>query len=103
MATVGNESHNPSARSSLVPDIAGDDDSNLSSAELQREYSSSKNRNSSKMLRYSKSLDIDSYLNSEILKQLRRELNEEVIDNEFDLKVFIFLLLSFIVIKKKCV
>lgn len=35
----------------------------------------------------SASLDFKSYLDSEMLRQLRRELNEEVVDNEFNYKV----------------
>lgn len=65
--TLGPDSHNPSARPSLVPtNIRGEEQIKLESRT---------------------SLDINSYLDTEILKLLRRELDEEVVDNEFDHKV----------------
>lgn len=70
MATIGIESLNPSARTSLVP-TGEQDDLNLN-------------------IRKS-SLDIDTFLDKGILKQLRRELNEEIVDNEFDIKVSWFM------------
>ncbi|RZC41389.1 uncharacterized protein BDFB_002019, partial [Asbolus verrucosus] len=72
VATIGPDSHNASARPSLVPATS---DEFLDAID--------KRRNSS---RPSKDWDFDSYLDVEILKQLRRELNEEVIDNEFNHK-----------------
>lgn len=73
MATIGPDSHNTSARPSLVA---------ITSDELQETIDRAKSS-----ARASKCWDVDSFLDVEILKQLRRELNEEVIDNEFNLKV----------------
>ncbi|KRT78273.1 hypothetical protein AMK59_8508, partial [Oryctes borbonicus] len=68
VATIGIDSHNPSARTSLVPN---------GEQEMENSKDAEKRRSS---------LNVNSYLDKEILKQLRRELNEEIIDNEFDLK-----------------
>lgn len=65
--TLGPDSHNPSARPSLIPTNFKEDE------QIKAESRSS--------------LDINSYLDTEILKLLRRELDEEVVDNEFDHKV----------------
>jgi hypothetical protein len=73
VATIGPDSHNASARPSLVP---------LSLDEALDTIDRGKNS-----ARPSKCWEIDSYLDAEILKQLRRELNEEIIDNEFNHKV----------------
>jgi hypothetical protein len=73
VATIGPDSHNASARPSLVP---------LSLDEAPDTIDKGKNS-----ARPSKCWEIDSYLDAEILKQLRRELNEEIIDNEFNHKV----------------
>lgn len=72
MATIGLDSHNPSARPSLIP---GNPLLNDTADIPERKKS---------IMKPSKSLDIDSYLDTEILKQLRRELNEEIVDNELD-------------------
>ncbi|KAJ3644663.1 hypothetical protein Zmor_022375 [Zophobas morio] len=72
VATIGPDSHNTSARPSLVA---------ITSDELQETIDRAKSS-----ARASKCWDVDSFLDVEILKQLRRELNEEVIDNEFNLK-----------------
>lgn len=72
MATIGPDSHNPSARTSLVPATPEEALEVLSTGR--------------KSARPSKCWDIDSFLDVEILKQLRRELDEEVIDNEFNQK-----------------
>ncbi|EFA08824.1 hypothetical protein TcasGA2_TC006521 [Tribolium castaneum] len=72
VATIGPDSHNPSARPSLVP----------ATPEETLEVPESGKRSA----RPSKCWDIDSFLDVEILKQLRRELDEEVIDNEFNQK-----------------
>jgi hypothetical protein len=72
VATIGPDSHNASARPSLVP---------LSLDEAPDTIDKGKNS-----ARPSKCWEIDSYLDAEILKQLRRELNEEIIDNEFNHK-----------------
>ncbi|XP_018566349.1 uncharacterized protein LOC108907241 [Anoplophora glabripennis] len=71
MATIGLDSHNPSARPSLIPG-----GSLLDTGEVPERKKS--------ILKPSVSLDIDSYLDTEILKQLRRELNEEIVDNELN-------------------
>lgn len=63
---MGPDSHNPSARPSLIPINAKEED-------IKPESRSS--------------LDINSYLDTEILKLLRRELDEEVLDSEFNHKV----------------
>ncbi|KAK9744704.1 hypothetical protein QE152_g7472 [Popillia japonica] len=68
VATIGIDSHNPSARTSLIPNTEQEMDD--AKAEEKRKSS----------------LDVNSYLDKEILRQLRRELNEEIVDNEFDLK-----------------
>ncbi|GJQ80920.1 hypothetical protein Trydic_g4737 [Trypoxylus dichotomus] len=68
VATIGIDSHNPSARTSLVPN---------GEQEMEDPKSTEKRKSS---------LDVNSYLDKEILRQLRRELNEEIVDNEFDLK-----------------
>lgn len=70
VATIGIDSHNPSARTSLIPNSEQEMDD--AKAEEKRKSS----------------LDVNSYLDKEILRQLRRELNEEIVDNEFDLKVY---------------
>lgn len=72
MATIGPDSHNPSARPSLVP---------LPSDEVTEILEKGKHSRST-----SKAIEINSYLDLEIIKQLRRELNEEIIDNEFNIK-----------------
>ncbi|KAJ8926518.1 hypothetical protein NQ314_021120 [Rhamnusium bicolor] len=72
VATIGIDSYNTSTRPSLVPG---------SSQDLPEVTEKKKG-----ILRPSKSLDIDSYLDTEILKQLRRELNEEIVDNELNYK-----------------
>lgn len=74
VATVELDSHDPSARPSLVPTSAG---GNTDVMELIEKVKLPKSRDS---------LDVNSYLDREILKQLRRELNEEVVDNEFNIK-----------------
>ncbi|KAJ8916127.1 hypothetical protein NQ315_004494 [Exocentrus adspersus] len=71
VATIGLDSHNTSTRPSLVPGSSFLNDI----PEPERRKS---------VIRPSKSLDIDSYLDTEILKQLRRELNEEIVDNELN-------------------
>ncbi|XP_044253371.1 uncharacterized protein LOC123004262 [Tribolium madens] len=72
VATIGPDSHNPSARPSLVP----------ATPEEALEVPNTGKRSA----RPSKCWDVDSFLDVEILKQLGRELNEEVIDNEFNQK-----------------
>lgn len=72
MATIGLDSHNPSARPSLIPNSS-----------IQEEIDTSEKL---KALKHD-SLDIDSFLDRETLKHLRRELNEEVVDREFDVNV----------------
>lgn len=64
---MGPDSHNTSARPSLIPNAF----ENLDDEQSKIENSS----------------NVSSYLDPDILKQLRRELNEEVIDNEFNYKV----------------
>ncbi|XP_022916455.1 uncharacterized protein [Onthophagus taurus] len=67
IATIGINSHNPSARPSLVSNAEIDELMAPKKTELRKT-----------------SLDINSYLDVNVLKQLRRELNEEVIENEFN-------------------
>lgn len=74
VATIGIDSHNPSARPSLVPESY--------IAEIEETILRKKNSIAPR-----KSLDIDSYLSADILKQLRRELNEEIVDIELNFKV----------------
>ncbi|KAF7282148.1 hypothetical protein GWI33_003114 [Rhynchophorus ferrugineus] len=74
VATIGADSVNPSARASLVPCQAGGDN--------QTSAGNGKRRS----LKPRRSLDVDSYLDAEILKQLRRELNEEMVDSELNPK-----------------
>lgn len=77
VAALGTDSTNHSARTSLIP------------ANISQEGADCPNpsvSNQSAKFKTHKSLDIDSYLDAEILRQLRRELNEEVVDTELDLK-----------------
>ncbi|XP_030761864.1 uncharacterized protein LOC115886732 [Sitophilus oryzae] len=74
VATIGNDSNNPSARASLVPGQEAGEGPTSASSEHKKKH------------RYHKSLDIDSYLDAEILKHLRRELNEEIVDSELNIK-----------------
>lgn len=69
---------NLSARPSLVPDIASS--SEVPTNEVERKKSIT-------MAQPTKSEEFNSYLDGEILNQLRRELNEEIVDNELDCKV----------------
>lgn len=80
MATIGLDSHNPSARPSLVPGSLL-----LDTADIPERKKS--------IMKPTVSLDIDSYLDIEILKQLRRELTEEIVDNELNNNVQNILLL----------
>ncbi|CAG9769572.1 unnamed protein product [Ceutorhynchus assimilis] len=80
VAAIGTDSANHSARTSLVPN-------NTSQDALEESSKNYINKNTNnKLIRSHKSLEIDSYLDTEILKQLRRELNEEIVDNELNLK-----------------
>ncbi|KAJ8953941.1 hypothetical protein NQ318_019184 [Aromia moschata] len=67
------DSHNPSARPSLVPAVSSQDLTELEEKRKRLSHSS-------------KSFDSESYLDKEILRQLRRELNEEIVDNELNYK-----------------
>lgn len=69
---------NLSARPSLVPDIASL--SEVPANEVERKRSLT-------VTQTTKSEEFNSYLDAEILKQLRRELNEEIVDNELNCKV----------------
>ncbi|XP_050296672.1 uncharacterized protein LOC126736387 [Anthonomus grandis grandis] len=78
VATIGTDSKNQSARTSLVPANNSQDQGEfISAGKVSCKNTKTKSR---------KSLDIHSYLDREILRQLRRELNEEVVDNELNLK-----------------
>ncbi|KAK4873631.1 hypothetical protein RN001_012991 [Aquatica leii] len=69
-STIGSESHNPSARQSLVPtDSIVPEPSAVQDKPPRRD-----------------SLEVDSFLDKECLKLLCRELDDEVIDNELNLK-----------------
>nr|CAI5837116.1 unnamed protein product [Callosobruchus analis] len=72
VATVGPESLNTSARQSLVPD----------SEETETPVITQNKRRAN--LRATKSFEVDSYLDVEILKHLRRELTAELVDTELD-------------------
>lgn len=77
VATIGSGSSvNQSARASLIP------------VDHDEEHSAREKLPSSRKLksRPHKSVDVDSYLSAEILKQLRRELNEDMVDSELNLK-----------------
>ncbi|XP_050503692.1 uncharacterized protein LOC114326279 [Diabrotica virgifera virgifera] len=76
VATIGPDSHNPSARHSLAPEGASSQD--VPCEEIKR---------SKTPIKFSTSLDIKSFLTTEILKQLRRELNETIVDTELDNKM----------------
>ncbi|XP_072380490.1 uncharacterized protein [Diabrotica undecimpunctata] len=76
VATIGPDSHNPSARHSLAPEGASSQD--VPCEEVKR---------SKTPVKFSTSLDIKSFLSTEILKQLRRELNETIVDTELDNKM----------------
>ncbi|KAB0793037.1 hypothetical protein PPYR_12657 [Photinus pyralis] len=78
VATIGPESHNPSARPSLVPN-----DASLAENGITLEVPVITARSTTRP----SSLDINSFLDHDILKLLRRELDEEVIGNEFNIKV----------------
>lgn len=71
MAAFGGDSHDPSARPSLIPPTADE--------------TKEQGRTGRKIIK--DSWECDSYLDAEILRQLRRELNEEVVENEFNFKV----------------
>ncbi|XP_057667786.1 uncharacterized protein LOC130900879 [Diorhabda carinulata] len=75
VATIGPDSHNPSARHSLAPEGV---------SPLEMSYEEIKQIKSP--LKKSTSLEINSFLSKEILKQLRRELNETIVDSELDYK-----------------
>ncbi|CAH1968938.1 unnamed protein product [Acanthoscelides obtectus] len=72
VATVGSESANTSARPSLVPDTE----------EIETPVPTQNRRRIN--LKYTKSFEVDSYLDIEILKYLRRELTAELVDTELD-------------------
>nr|CAH7753701.1 unnamed protein product [Callosobruchus chinensis] len=72
VATVGPESLNTSARPSLVPDPE----------ETETPVATQNKRKAN--LRSTKSFEVDSYLDVEILKHLRRELTAELVDTELD-------------------
>ncbi|CAG9864030.1 unnamed protein product [Phyllotreta striolata] len=76
VATIGLESVNVSARHSIAPDSGG-----VVEAQEQEEIVTVPK----KLLKSSDSLEIDSYLPKDILKQLRRELDYIVVDNELNL------------------
>lgn len=80
IATIGPESHNPSARTSLVPTDSVGRMANLDN----RDATDAAPIN--KAIKRQNSLEIDSFLDVEVLKLLRRQLNEEAIDVEFNLK-----------------
>ncbi|CAH0563738.1 unnamed protein product [Brassicogethes aeneus] len=71
VGACGDESRATSARPSLIPGHDHQDETQ----DLIKEKPP---------LKPSKSLDVDSFLTTEILKHLRRELNEEYVDNEFN-------------------
>ncbi|KAK5641731.1 hypothetical protein RI129_010278 [Pyrocoelia pectoralis] len=75
VATIGPESHNPSARPSLVPNDTPLENAPTLTVQTVPDRSTRNN-----------SFEINSYLDHEILKLLRRELDEEVIENEFNIK-----------------
>lgn len=74
VATIGSGSVNQSARASLIP------------VDKNEEPTTREKLASSRKSRPHKSVDVDSYLSAEILKQLRRELNEDMVDSELNLK-----------------
>ncbi|VEN40941.1 unnamed protein product [Callosobruchus maculatus] len=73
VATVGPESLNTSARPSLVPDTEETETAPVTTQNKRRAN-----------LRSTKSFEVDSYLDVEILKHLRRELTSELVDTELD-------------------
>ncbi|KAK9888018.1 hypothetical protein WA026_000302 [Henosepilachna vigintioctopunctata] len=75
VGTVGPDSYNPSARHSLVP--GSTEDVYLQEAIV---------KNTNEALKSSSTHNIDSFLDTDTLKLLRRELTHEVYDNEFDWK-----------------
>lgn len=80
MATLETDSYDQSARPSLIPPGSGQDPNDFK--HVQKSLTSG-----SEAKRLQAILDGNSYLESDILKRLRRELNDEVIDLEFDHKV----------------
>ncbi|KAL3273958.1 hypothetical protein HHI36_015381 [Cryptolaemus montrouzieri] len=75
VGTVGQDSYNPSARHSLAPGSAED----IALREATTEQLSEIRRSSGVN-------DMESFLDVDILKLLRRELTDEIYDNEFDWK-----------------
>ncbi|CAH1154400.1 unnamed protein product [Phaedon cochleariae] len=75
VGTIGPESRNPSARHSMTPE-------HFSGVENACEEMKKKGVPA----RMSSASDVQSYLDADILKLLRRELNERVVDSELDYK-----------------
>lgn len=71
-----------SSRPSLVPDNASFSEIPINEVERKRSIT---------VPQSTKSEEFNSYLDAEILKQLRRELNEEIVDNELNCKVGLIL------------
>jgi len=74
VATLGSGSVNQSARASLIP------------VDKNEEPTTREKLASSRKLKSRPHKSVDSYLSAEILKELRRELNEDMVDSELNLK-----------------
>ncbi|KAF5270665.1 hypothetical protein FQA39_LY01403 [Lamprigera yunnana] len=79
VATIDPESHNPSARPSLIPN---DNVQLLTETVRSSPVPSAVQQQTLKC----DSTEMHSFLDTDILKLLHRELNEEIIDNEFNMK-----------------